>query len=80
MNEQLGVRATGAAPWPPPARSPCTSRASSPTTASPRSAAASAGDHSTVIHAINRIGAAMLTDPAMRTAVDNLRARLGVRT
>ena len=34
-------------------------------------------NHATVIHAINRIGAAVLTDPSLRTAVDNLRRELG---
>jgi chromosomal replication initiator protein len=34
-------------------------------------------NHATVIHAINRVGAAVLTDPALRTAVDNLRRELG---
>ena len=39
-----------------------------------------AGDHSTVVHAQKKIGAATLSDPAMRRAVDNVRRRLGVRT
>ena len=39
-----------------------------------------AGDHSTVVHAQKKIGAATLSDPAMRSAVDNVRRRLGVRT
>ena len=39
-----------------------------------------AGDHSTVVHAQKKIGAATLSDPAMRLAVDNVRRRLGVRT
>jgi chromosomal replication initiator protein len=34
-------------------------------------------NHATVIHAINRIGAAVTTDPGLRTAVDNLRRELG---
>jgi chromosomal replication initiator protein len=34
-------------------------------------------NHSTVLHAVNRIGAAMRTDPAVRGAVDNLHRRLG---
>ncbi len=33
-------------------------------------------NHATVIHAINRVGSAVLTDPALRTAVDNLRREL----
>lgn len=36
-------------------------------------------NHSTVLHAVNRIGAAMRTDPAVRSAVDNLHRRLGHR-
>ncbi len=39
-----------------------------------------AGDHSTVVHAQKKIAAATLSDPAMRSAVDNVRRRLGVRT
>jgi chromosomal replication initiator protein len=34
-------------------------------------------NHSTVLHAVNRIGAAIRTDPAVRNAVDNLHRRLG---
>jgi chromosomal replication initiator protein len=34
-------------------------------------------NHSTVLHAVNRIGAAVRTDAAVRKAVDNLRRRLG---
>jgi chromosomal replication initiator protein len=34
-------------------------------------------NHSTVLHAVNRIAAAMRTDPAVRSAVDNLHRRLG---
>ena len=34
-------------------------------------------NHSTVVHAVNRIGAALRTDPAVRSAVDNLHRRLG---
>jgi chromosomal replication initiator protein len=34
-------------------------------------------NHATVIHAINRVTAAIQSDPAMRTAVDNLRTQLG---
>ena len=33
--------------------------------------------HATVLHALNRVGAAMRTDPALQSAVDNLRRRLG---
>jgi chromosomal replication initiation ATPase DnaA len=33
-------------------------------------------NHATVIHAINRVTAAIQSDPAMRTAVDNLRTQL----
>ena len=36
-------------------------------------------NHTTVLHAVNRISAAMRTDPAVRSAVDNLRRRLGHR-
>jgi chromosomal replication initiator protein len=36
-------------------------------------------NHSTVLHAVNRVGAAMRTDPAVRSAVDNLHRRLGHR-
>jgi chromosomal replication initiator protein len=36
-------------------------------------------NHTTVLHAINRISAAVRTDPAVRNAVDNLRRRLGHR-
>ena len=34
-------------------------------------------NHTTVLHAVNRIGAAMRSDESVRTAVDNLRRRLG---
>jgi chromosomal replication initiator protein len=34
-------------------------------------------NHSTVVHAVNRVSAAIDTDPAVRSAVDNLRKRLG---
>jgi len=34
-------------------------------------------NHTTVLHAVNRISAALRTDPAVRTAVDNLHRRLG---
>ena len=34
-------------------------------------------NHSTVLHAVNRISAALCSDPGVRNAVDNLRARLG---
>jgi len=34
-------------------------------------------NHSTVLHAVSRIGAAIRTDPAVRKAVDNLHRRLG---
>ena len=34
-------------------------------------------NHSTVVHAVNRVGAAVRTDDAVRSAVDNLRRRLG---
>ena len=34
-------------------------------------------NHTTVLHAVNRVGAAMRTDDSVRTAVDNLRRRLG---
>jgi chromosomal replication initiator protein len=34
-------------------------------------------NHTTVLHAVNRIGAAVRTDPDLRTTVDNLRRRLG---
>jgi chromosomal replication initiator protein len=33
--------------------------------------------HATVLHALDRVGAAMRTDPALQSAVDNLRRRLG---
>ena len=36
-------------------------------------------NHSTVLHAVNRISAAMRTDTAVRNAVDNLHRRLGHR-
>jgi chromosomal replication initiator protein len=36
-------------------------------------------NHSTVLHAVNRVGAAIRTDPAVRNAVDNLHRRLGHR-
>jgi chromosomal replication initiator protein len=36
-------------------------------------------NHTTVLHAVNRISAAMRTDPAVRKAVDNLHRRLGRR-
>jgi chromosomal replication initiator protein len=36
-------------------------------------------NHSTVLHAVNRISAAMRTDAAVRIAVDNLHRRLGHR-
>jgi chromosomal replication initiator protein len=34
-------------------------------------------NHTTVLHAVNRVSAAVRTDPAVRSAVDNLRRRLG---
>jgi chromosomal replication initiator protein len=34
-------------------------------------------NHATVIHAINRVGTAVRTDPALRDAVDNVRRQLG---
>ena len=34
-------------------------------------------NHTTVLHAVNRVSAALRTDPAVRTAVDNLHRRLG---
>ncbi len=34
-------------------------------------------NHTTVLHAVNRISAALRTDPAVRSAVDNLHRRLG---
>jgi chromosomal replication initiator protein len=34
-------------------------------------------NHTTVLHAVNRVGASIRTDPAVHTAVDNLRRRLG---
>jgi len=34
-------------------------------------------NHTTVLHAVNRVSAEMRTDPAVRSAVDNLRRRLG---
>ena len=34
-------------------------------------------NHTTVLHAVNRVSAAMRTDDSVRAAVDNLRARLG---
>jgi chromosomal replication initiator protein len=37
-------------------------------------------NHTTVLHAVNRISAAIRNDEAVRNAVDNLRRRLGVRT
>ncbi len=36
-------------------------------------------NHTTVLHAVNRVSAAMRTDPAVRKAVDNLHRRLGRR-
>jgi chromosomal replication initiator protein len=36
-------------------------------------------NHSTVLHAVNRVGAALRADPAVRNAVDNLHRRLGHR-
>ena len=36
-------------------------------------------NHTTVLHAVNRVSAALRTDPAVRTAVDNLHRRLGHR-
>jgi chromosomal replication initiator protein len=34
-------------------------------------------NHSTVLHAVNRVSEALQTDPALRSAVDNLRRHLG---
>ena len=34
-------------------------------------------NHTTVLHAVNRVSAAMRTDDSVRTAVDNLRRQLG---
>lgn len=36
-------------------------------------------NHSTVLHAVNRVSAAIRSDPAVRSAVDNLHRRLGHR-
>jgi chromosomal replication initiator protein len=36
-------------------------------------------NHTTVLHAVNRVSAALRTDPAVRNAVDNLHRRLGRR-
>jgi chromosomal replication initiator protein len=36
-------------------------------------------NHTTVLHAVNRVSAALRTDPAVRKAVDNLHRRLGHR-
>ncbi len=36
-------------------------------------------NHTTVLHAVNRIGAAVRSDPAVRKSVDNLHRRLGHR-
>jgi chromosomal replication initiator protein len=36
-------------------------------------------NHTTVLHAVNRVSAAVRTDPAVRNAVDNLHRRLGRR-
>jgi chromosomal replication initiator protein len=36
-------------------------------------------DHTTAINAVKRVKAALLTDPAMRASVENLRHRLGRR-
>jgi chromosomal replication initiator protein len=36
-------------------------------------------NHTTVLHAVNRVSAAMRSDPAVRKAVDNLHRRLGRR-
>ncbi|MEA2361492.1 MAG: chromosomal replication initiator protein [Thermoleophilaceae bacterium] len=36
-------------------------------------------NHTTVLHAVNRISAALRSDPAVRSAVDNLHRRLGRR-
>jgi chromosomal replication initiator protein len=36
-------------------------------------------NHTTVLHAVNRVSAALRTDPAVRNAVDNLHRRLGHR-
>ena len=33
--------------------------------------------HTTVLNGVNRISAALQTDPSVQTAVDNLRRRLG---
>jgi chromosomal replication initiator protein len=37
-------------------------------------------NHTTVLHAVNRVSAAMHSDPAVRNAVDNLHRRLGRRS
>ncbi len=37
-------------------------------------------NHTTVLHAVNRVSATMRDDEAVRNAVDNLRRRLGVRS
>ena len=37
-------------------------------------------NHTTVLHAVNRVSATMRSDQAVRKSVDNLRRRLGVRT
>ena len=35
--------------------------------------------HTTVLHGVNRINAALETDPSLQNAVENLRRRLGRR-
>ena len=34
-------------------------------------------NHTTVLHAVNRVGASLRSDDSVRIAVDNLRRRLG---
>jgi chromosomal replication initiator protein len=36
-------------------------------------------NHTTVLHAVNRVSATMSADESVRKSVDNLRRRLGVR-
>ena len=63
--EELSRARAGAGPWSRPARSPCTCAASSPTCSYPAIAREFGGrDHTTVIHAVEKIAALMKETPA----------------
>ena len=65
--------ATAGPPWPGPARSPCTSRASSPSKSLPEIGRGFGGrDHSTVLSAVRSIDAELHRDPELAMTVESL--------